>query len=73
MEKYRQKSLEELNKYYSLDTVEYVGNVKINIEWQPVYKKDDSLYTKSFNGKYKWLQDISDNVWHVFDTYGRIY
>jgi len=73
MKNYRQKSLLELNKYYSFDNIDYVGNVKINIEWQPVYKKDNSLYTKSFNGKYKWLQDINDNIWHIFDTFGRVY
>ncbi len=73
MNNYRQKSLIELNKYYSFDGVDYVGNVKINIEWQPVYKKDNSLYTKAFNGKYKWLQDTSHNVWHIFDTFGRVY
>jgi hypothetical protein len=68
MKSYRQKSLLELNKYHTFDTVDYVGNVKINIEWQPVYKKDNSLYTKSFNGKYKWLQDINHNVWQIFNV-----
>ena len=73
MQEYRNKSIQELNKYYSFDNIEYIGNVKINIEWQPVYKKDNSLYTESWNGKYKWLQDVGDNIYCIFDTFGRIY